>query len=118
MESLDNLIDVIDSMEARDRERYSSTQNAPKTKEKSGREHIGTVEHFFSKISVVAISLTSSLNVGDIIEIGTEEDAIRQKVSEMQIDRSDVYEAHAGSSIGIKTKHVVEPGSPVYKVIF
>ena len=114
MESLDNLIEVIDSIEARDRERYTP---APNEKRKE-RELIGSVEHFFSKISVVAISLTSSLNVGDIIEIGTEEDAIRQKVSEMQIDRNDVYEAHAGSSIGIKTKHVVEPGSPVYKVNF
>ncbi|EQD34160.1 peptidase U32 [mine drainage metagenome] len=81
------------------------------------RERIGIVEQFFDKIQVTAIKLNGALNVGDIIEIGTEEDAVRQKVESMQIDRKEVTEAHAGDSVGIKSKHRMDVGSPVYKVI-
>ncbi|MGC8538178.1 MAG: translation elongation factor-like protein [Candidatus Micrarchaeia archaeon] len=81
------------------------------------KELIGTVEQFFEKISVAAIRLQGSLKVGDIIEIGTEEEAVRQKVASMQIDRKDVEEAFAGDSVGIKSKYKVDIGSPVYRTV-
>ena len=81
------------------------------------KELIGTVEQFFDKISVAAITLQGSLRVGDIIEIGTEEEAIRQKVASMQINRKDVKEAYSGDSVGIKSKYPLYIGSPVYKII-
>ncbi len=81
------------------------------------KELIGTVEQFFDKISVAAIILQGSLKVGDIIEIGTDEEAVRQRVASMQIDRKDVEEASSGDSVGIKSKYPVYIGSPVYKIV-
>ena len=70
------------------------------------KELIGTVEQFFDKISVVAITLHGSLKVGDIIEIGTEDESVRQKVASMQIDKNYVEEASSGDSVGIKPNTV------------
>lgn len=61
---------------------------------KNGRVLVGSVEKFFDRISVAAIKLAGDLKVGDIIEIGGDEEAIRQRISSMQIDRIDVEEAH------------------------
>ncbi len=80
----------------------------------STREEVGKVTAFFDRISVAAIALTGSLKVNDIIEIGTEDDAVRQKVYSMQIDRKDVESAGLGDEVGIKTKYKVDIGSPVY----
>ncbi|MDE1828299.1 MAG: translation elongation factor-like protein [Candidatus Micrarchaeota archaeon] len=77
---------------------------------------MGVVEHFFDKIDVVAIKLSGPLKVGDIIEIGDEENAVRQKITSMQIDREDVGHAGEGDSIGIKLAHKVSPGSRVYRL--
>ncbi|MDE1851148.1 MAG: translation elongation factor-like protein [Candidatus Micrarchaeota archaeon] len=78
---------------------------------------IGTVEEFFDRINVAAVKLTQSLKVGDVIEVGNEEEAVRQKVSSMQIDRNDVEEAGGGDSVGIKLNHKVPLGSEVYKIL-
>ncbi len=78
---------------------------------------VGKVDRFFSKISVAAVTLVGELKVGDVIEIGDEEEAIRQKVSSMQIDRKDITEAGEGDDVGIKVNHVVRAGSNVYKML-
>lgn len=57
------------------------------------------------------------MNVGDVIEIGTDDDAVRQKIISMQIDRQDIDSATDGDSVGIKLKYKVEEGSEVYKII-
>ncbi|MDE1850449.1 MAG: translation elongation factor-like protein [Candidatus Micrarchaeota archaeon] len=80
------------------------------------KAHIGTVEHFFDKINVAAIKLIGPLKVGDIIEIGDEESAVREKIRSMQIDREDVERAGEGDSIGIKLGHKVAAGSRVYRI--
>ena len=77
---------------------------------------VGVVDQFFSKINVAAVKLNSQLKVGDIIEIGTEEEAVRQRISSMQIDRVDVSEASEGDDVGIKLNYQVPVGSSVYKI--
>ncbi len=105
---LDNAIDSLEALEAREK---------GGTVVESGRKkQIGVVEDFFERISVAAISLTERLEVGDIIEIGDEEDAVRMRVQSMQIDREDVMSAESGDSVGIKTKHRVSSGSAVWKI--
>ncbi len=88
----------------------------PDTVHRTGREHVGTVKQFFGKIGVAAVKLIGSLDVGDIIEIGDDEDAIRQRIASMQIDNENVDSASAGDDVGIKLKHAVSVGSMVYKV--
>lgn len=110
MEDLDNAMEVQEAYEAREHKGYTQRDNG------RSKSHVGIVEHFFDKIDVVAIKLTGPLKVGDIIEIGDEESAVRQKITSMQINREDVERAGDGDSIGIKLAHKVSAGSMVYRI--
>jgi hypothetical protein len=103
-------MDVLNTLEERQK----------RTEQPSGgstsKAQIGTVEGYYEKINVAALTLTDSLMVGDIIEIGNEEEAIRQRVSSMQIDRKDIIEASEGDSVGIKVIHPVPEGADVWKI--
>ncbi len=105
-----DLDSVIEEHEERERMRMAKEKSSEK-------EPIGTVEKYFSKLQVAAISLNSSLSVGDIIEIGNDEEAIRQKVVSMQIDRENVEHAESGDSIGVIVRCPVRAGESVYKII-
>ncbi len=109
MDDLDNTIEVIETYEAK--ERGNAVANV-----QSGRVLVGSVEGYFDRIGVVAIKLTGALKVGDIIEIGTEDEAVRQRISSMQINREDVTEASEGDSVGIKLRYSVDEGSSVYRI--
>ena len=106
---LDNTMDMVNQMEAKESGRSQMPQGSSKTR-------IGTVESYLDRIGVVAIKLTGSLKVGDIIEIGHEDDAVRQRISSMQINRENIEEAGEGDSVGIKLKYKVDDGLPVYKI--
>ena len=110
-EDLDNAMEVQEAYEAR--ESRGANQKPATSQQKIP---IGTVEHFFDKIDVVAIRLDAELNVGEMIEIGDEESSVRQRISSMQIDRVDVGRAGAGDSVGIKLNHKVHPGTRVYRL--
>ncbi|MFP3215078.1 MAG: hypothetical protein RXP92_00135 [Candidatus Micrarchaeota archaeon] len=107
--NLDDILDDLNAKEAREVQKQS-TEQASKLK-------IGEVENYFSKISVAAVRLTGPLALGDIIEIGSEENAIRQKVESMQIDRKDVSIAKEGDSVGILVRCKVNKGEEVYKIV-
>ncbi|MGC9099631.1 MAG: hypothetical protein ACP5HW_03765, partial [Candidatus Micrarchaeia archaeon] len=92
---LDDVMNVLDSLEEREKAHG---------RKQSGKMLVGKVEHFYDKINVAAIKLTAPLAVGDIIEIGNEEEAIRQRIESMQIDRKDISKANAGDFVGIKLK--------------
>lgn len=93
----------------------SMTDDVLLTEESGSRSRIGTVEHFFSKVSVVAIKLEAELSVGDLIEIDTGNGTVSETVSSMQIDRESITRAQAGDSVGIKLSRAVPAGSAVYR---
>lgn len=109
----DNIDSVMNSLNEWDEKQRGETGSSQKPR----MVLVGTVDQYFNKINVAAIKLVSELKVGDIIEIGNEEEAVRQRVSSMQIDREDVDEAFEGSDVGIKLKHPVSVGSEVYKIV-
>ena len=78
---------------------------------------IGTVEHFFSNISVSMIKLTAALKVGDKIRIKGKGADLVQDISSMQIDRVPAQEAKAGDLVSIKVTQKVRPGDTVQKII-
>jgi len=78
-------------------------------------QEVGKVTHFFSKVSVAAVDLTSSLAVGDTILIRGATTELEQTVESMQIERQDIQQAGAGEKVGIKVKDKVRPGDVVYK---
>lgn len=79
-------------------------------------EKIGTVSHFFDKVSVAAIKLEGDLKVGDTIRIKGATTDFTEPVESMQINREDVQEAGPGDEIGIKVSEKVRPNDDVYKV--
>ncbi|MCL4365270.1 MAG: hypothetical protein M1569_01900 [Candidatus Marsarchaeota archaeon] len=109
MRDLDSAIENLEAWEAKEKGNAEPTMV-------SNRVLIGRVEQFFEKIGVMAITLESDLKVGDIIEIGNYEEAVRQKISSMQIDKKDVAEAGRGNDVGIKLKYRVSAGSEVYRI--
>ena len=77
---------------------------------------IGSVDHYFSNISVGMIKLSDALKVGDKIRIKGKTGDFTQDVSGMQIDRVPAQEAKSGDLISIKVEQKVRQGDSVYKV--
>ncbi len=84
--------------------------------ETAAKKIIGKVEQFYDKISVAAIKLEDSLDIGDIIEIGNEQEAIRQRVESIEMNRKSIEHAEIGDEIGIKLKWKVNKDDKVYKI--
>lgn len=105
-----NLDDMMSDQVARETRETGTIATA------GGKELVGNVEHFYDRLGVAAIKLSATLKVGDIIEIGNDEEAVRQRISSMQINRKDVNEASAGDSVGIMLKWKVGAGSDVYRI--
>jgi len=79
-------------------------------------EVIGTVSDFFAHPVVAAIELTAALKVGDKIRIKGHTTDLELTVESMQIENTDVNEAKAGDSIGVKVSEHVRKHDTVYKV--
>lgn len=110
-----NDLDIDDLVKGQE-ERESREENSAPEERPKDKLYIGTVENYFSKLKVVAVKLEADLSVGDVIEIGDEYNAVRQKVESMQIDRENVEQAHTGDSVGILTRCPVESGTSVYRI--
>lgn len=79
---------------------------------------IGKVTHYFSKIRVAAIEITSdSLSVGDTIRIKGHTSDFTQEVDSMQIDNQPVETATVGQTIGLKVVEHARQNDTVYKVV-
>lgn len=76
---------------------------------------IGRVTHFFSKISVAVIELTTPLSIGDTIVFKGPNTDFEQVVDSMQIEHENVEKAEAGQSIGLKATQRVRETDAVYK---
>lgn len=112
--NLDQLIEEHEEYERRMAEAESSEHAAGIARE---RVFLGTVERYYQRLGVAAITLKAPLRIGDMIEIGTIDEAIRQRVTSMQIERNGVESADAGSSVGIATRFPVEEGWDVFKIL-
>lgn len=81
-----------------------------------GEMQIGTVDHFFDKISVSMIKLTDAVKVGDKIRIKGKAGDLVHQISSMQINRVPAQEGKAGDVISVKVDQKVKIGDAVYKV--
>ncbi len=77
----------------------------------------GKITHYYDKIGVAIVELTSNLTVGDKIKFmrGGEE-LFQEEVKSMQIEHKKVNAAKKGDVIGLKTNEKVKEGAEVYKV--
>ena len=115
--SLDGLINEVEEREKRYESRMQDKeiQNGQAEKQKI---RVGFVEKYYQRLGVAAIKIENNfLKIDDIIEIGNEEEAVRQRISSMQINRVNVESAKSGDSVGVSLKYSVKEGSDVYKII-
>lgn len=81
-------------------------------------QKIGTVTHFYDKISVAVIKLDKGdLKVGDKIKLVAKDGSeFTQEVTSMQIEHAGIDLARAGDEFGLKTNSVVKTNSEVVKL--
>jgi translation initiation factor IF-2 len=78
---------------------------------------IGYISHFFPKIGVAVIEVTSgAIKVGDSIRIKGHTSDLTQTVESLQQEHQQVPEVKKGGSAGLKVKEHVREGDKVYKV--
>jgi putative protease len=80
---------------------------------------LGKVTHYFSKIGVAVIEITTHENLkkGETIHIKGATTDFEQKVDSMQVDHKEVAEAKKGDAFGLKVKGPVREHDIVYKVL-
>lgn len=77
---------------------------------------VGTVVHFYDKISVAIIKLSKGLKQGDTIKFKRGEDEFEQKLASMEIEHKEIKSAKKGDEVGVKTDQAVRENTEVYKV--
>ena len=77
---------------------------------------IGSVTHYYNKIGVAVVDLTSSLSVGETIYFkeGGEE-ILEQEVKSMQVEHEKINKAKRGDTVGLKVDEEVRAGAEIYK---
>ena len=75
---------------------------------------IGTITHFFDRISVGIIKLDGKLKVGDKVRIQGGTTNFEQEISEIQLEHKSIPEGKKGQEVGVKVKEKVREGDSVY----
>jgi hypothetical protein len=76
---------------------------------------VGHITHFFSKIGVAVVELTSPLAVGDRILVKGPLTDFEQTVDSMQMDHKAISRAEGEQSVGLKMTQTVKEKDTVYK---
>ena len=77
---------------------------------------IGKVIHYFDKLGVAILNITSTLKVGDKIKfVRHDEDLFEQEIDSMQIDHESVKKGGKKDDVAIKVDSEVKEGTEVYK---
>ena len=80
-------------------------------------EVVGTVTHYFGRLSVAAVRLTGQLQLGDHIHILGSTSDFEQPVTSMQLDHESIELAEPGQEIGLRVVERVRCGDTVYRVL-
>jgi len=79
---------------------------------------IGKVVHFFDRISVVVISLSSKISIGDEVRFVDNRHGIdfSQKIESLELDHKVFTEGQPQTEVATKVAQPVKEGALVYKV--
>ena len=77
---------------------------------------IGSVSHFYDKIGVAIIELSTGLKKGDLVKFKKDDEEFEQTVVSMQVDHKEIDKAKKGDSLGLKVEKKVKPGTELYLV--
>ena len=80
-------------------------------------QKVGVVTHYYTKIKVAVIELSSDLSIGDrVLFIRGGEELFEQDVESIQLEHEEKKTAKKGDCIGLKTVDDVKEGAEVYKI--
>lgn len=82
----------------------------------TGKKRVGTVTHFFDKISVAVIKVAAPIAVGDELAIEGPQTNMKMKVLSMQVEHESIKSAKKGDDIGMKVPSPVRAKDLVFKV--
>ena len=77
---------------------------------------IGTVIHYFGKLSVAVVYVNETLMVHDLVSFKGATTDFQQEVDSMQLDRKNIDVIGAGKEVAIKVKDRVRAGDKLYKL--
>ena len=78
---------------------------------------IGKVTHYYDKLGVAIVELSSRLSLGDRIRfVRGGENLFDQEVISIQVEHEKVEKADKGDVVGLKTNEAVKEGAEVFKV--
>jgi len=78
-------------------------------------EAIGTVTHYFSHLSVAAITLTAPLAVGERVHIRGHTSNVEQTVESMEVEHASVERAGPGDDVALKVADHVREHDLVFR---
>ena len=73
-------------------------------------DQMGTVVHFYDRISVAVVKLQHTLNLGEKVRFQGKYTDFTQEVTSMQIDRQPVESAHFSQEVAMKVDQPVQKG--------
>lgn len=76
---------------------------------------IGSVTHYFSHLSVAAITLKQPLSVGDRIHIRGHTSDVEQNVESMEVEHEHVERAGPGDDVALKVVDHVRDHDLIYR---
>lgn len=80
------------------------------------KELVGKITHFFDKIGVAVIDLSSDLKDGEDISVEGVNTNFTQKVDSMQVEHEKITEAKSGQKVGMKLSEKARPGDEVFRL--
>ena len=79
-------------------------------------KQIGKVTHYYDKIGVAVVDLSSGLKSGEKLKFVKNDGEFTQTAESIQVDLKTVDKAKKGDSIGLKVDQKAKPGTIVYLV--
>ena len=76
---------------------------------------IGSVTHYFSHLSVAAVTLTGLLRVGDRIHILGHTTDLEQEVESMEVEHARVERAGPGDDVALQVRDHVREHDMLYR---
>ena len=80
-------------------------------------KRIGTVTHYFTRLSVAVLELTDEIHLGDEIRIHGHITDLVMSVASLEVDHRKIESADTGMEVALKVNEHVRAGDGVYKMI-
>ena len=77
---------------------------------------VGTVTHWYDKLGVAVVKLTSAISKGAAIKVRKGDDEFEDTISSLQIDHADVPSAKKGDDAAMKLSQRAKEGAEVFVV--